>query len=100
MEFMSRGNNQAPAPQAAHNPGVHPGTPGRRKHIDWAARTIRIEIFVVLVGGALILAALSLFLAFSGGINNEDSIVKASKFQAVFLNGGSTSGSVTYSTYF
>jgi hypothetical protein len=101
MEFMSRGNNQAAAPQAAHNPGVqHPGTPGRRKHIDWAARTIRIEIFIVLVGGALILAALSVFLALSGGINNEDSLVKTTKYQAVFLNGGSTSGSVTYSTYF
>ncbi len=94
---MSRGSNQ-PAPAPAAHAGHQP--PVKHKKIDWAARTIRIEIFVVLVGGALLLAAVSLYLAFSGGINNESKLVDNSKYQAVFLNGGSTSGSVTYSTYF
>lgn len=100
MEFMQRGSNQGPAPQAAHNQTAHQPASGRRKHIDWAARTIRIEIFVVIVGCALLLAAVSLFLALSGGLNNEEKLVNTNKYQAVFLNGGSTSGAVTYSTYF
>lgn len=83
--------------QPAHQ---HPQALPHRKHIDWAARTIRIEIFVVIVGCALLLAAVSLFLALSGGSKNEEGLVDTSKYQAVFLNGGSTSGAVTYSTYF
>src|SRR6185437_13478636 len=47
-----------------------------------------------------ILASLSLFLALSGSWNNEKGLVNTNKYQAIFLNGGSTSGSVTYSTYF
>lgn len=97
---MSRGNNQAPAPQAAHNPAAHQPVPGRRKGTGWVAKVLRIEIFIVIVGCALLLAAVSVFLAFSGSLNNEGAIVNTSKYQAVFLNGGSTSGSVTYSTYF
>jgi hypothetical protein len=38
-----------------------------RKHIDWAARTIRIEWFIVMIGSALLLAAVALFL----GIGNN-----------------------------
>ena len=75
--------------------------PTRRKHIDWATRTVRLELFVLLVGTALLLAALSLYLGFnSGGTGSEFSRVDKSKYQAVFLNGGATSGSVVYSTYF
>ena len=75
-------------------------TPRRRKHIDWAARTIRFELFTVIVGSALLLAVVSLYLAFSGDMNSEAKRVDKSKYQAVFLNGGVTSGSVSYSTYF
>jgi hypothetical protein len=102
MEFTPRGS-RGPAPQAA-SPAPHPGhsqpVHSRRKHIDWAARTVRIELFIVLVGSALLLAAVSLFVAFSGGIGTEAKKVDTGKYQAVFLNGGVTSGSVSYSTYF
>jgi len=103
MEFLSRGGdrrvshpvntaNQAP-PTAAH--------PGRRKHIDWATRTVRLELFILIVGSALLLGALSLYLGFSNtSTNSEFDRVDNSKYQAVFLNGGATSGSVLYSTYF
>jgi hypothetical protein len=102
MEFAPRGNRGA-APQPANHqvnqPAHHPA-PGRRKHIDWAARTVRFELFTVIVGSALLLAAVALYVAFSGGVGSESKKVDTSKYQAVFLNGGVTSGSVAYSTYF
>jgi hypothetical protein len=101
MEFMPRG--RGPAPQAAHPSAqshVQPAS-GRRKHIDWAQRTVRIELFIVLVGSALLLAAVSLYAAVSGsGTSGEANRVNKNQYQAVFLNGGVTSGSVSYSTYF
>jgi hypothetical protein len=72
---------------------------GRRKKIDWVARTVRIELFVLILGVALLLAAVSLYLAL-GSTNGESKKIDSSKYQAVFLNGGVTSGSVSYSTYF
>jgi hypothetical protein len=91
MEYMSRGENQSSVPARA----------GRRKHIDWAARTVRLELFVVLVGSALLLAAVALYLGFSGTpTTSESKQIDTSKYQAVFLNGGATSGSVAYTTYF
>jgi hypothetical protein len=95
MEYMSRGDNRTGAPAAAPRPS------GRRKHIDWAARTVRLELFVVLVGSALLLAAVALYLGFSGTpTTSESKQIDTSKYQAVFLNGGATSGSVAYTTYF
>jgi hypothetical protein len=94
MEYMPRGENRPAAP-AAHQPA------GKRKKIDWAARTVRLELFVVIVGSALLLAALALWLGFSGSpTTSESKQVDSSKYQAVFLNGGATSGSVAYTTYF
>ncbi len=89
MEFMSRNNKDGAAAAGGHS-----------KKTNWAAKIIRVEVFIVVVGCALLLASLSIFLALSGNLNNEDKLVTSDKYQAVFLNGGSTSGSVTYSTYF
>ncbi|HLG90838.1 MAG TPA: hypothetical protein VI336_01610 [Candidatus Saccharimonadales bacterium] len=103
MEFLSRGGDRRvsqplnTASSAAHPP-AHTG---RRKHIDWAARTVRIELFILILGSALLLGALSLYLGFSSTTSNSEfERVDKSKYQAVFLNGGATSGSVLYSTYF
>ncbi|HEX5395355.1 MAG TPA: hypothetical protein VFW52_03345 [Candidatus Saccharimonadales bacterium] len=69
-------------PASGHPAAAHTG---RRKHIDWAARTVRIELFIVLVGTALLLAALSLWLA-TGNFNNSASKqVESNRYQAVFL---------------
>jgi hypothetical protein len=89
-----------PATQPVNQHPVHHPAPGRRKHIDWAARTVRLESFIVIVGSALLLAVVSLYLAFSGSLGSEAKLIDTSKYQAVFLNGGVTSGSVSYSTYF
>lgn len=99
MEFMSRGgrSNGQPAPQPNYGQPAHSG---RRKHIDWAARTVRLELFTVIVGSALLLAAVALYLGFSGTGTSEAKQVDTSKYQAIFLNGGATSGSVAYTTYF
>jgi hypothetical protein len=95
MNFSSQDNRGA---QATHH--MPPQAPRRRKHIDWATRTVRLESFIVIVGSALLLAVVSLFLAFSGTTGSEFKRVDTGKYQAVFLNGGVTSGSVSYSTYF
>jgi hypothetical protein len=95
MEYMSRGDNRNGAPGSAAPRS------GRRRHIDWAARTVRLELFVVLVGSALLLAAVALYLGFSGTpTTSESKQIDTTKYQAVFLNGGATSGSVAYTTYF
>src|ERR1700693_757176 len=96
MEFMPRGDNRPAAPA----PAPHPAVAGRRKHIDWAARTVRLELFIIIVGSALLLAAVALYLGFSGTpTTSESKQIDSSKYQAVFLNGGATSGSVAYTTY-
>lgn len=74
---------------------------GHRGHREsWGARTVRFELFVVIVGAALLLAAVALYVGLSGGTAGESKLVDKSKYQAVFLNGGATSGSVAYTTYF
>lgn len=86
---MSRGGGrQAPA-------GAHP-----HPNSNFGARAVRFELFIVIVGSALLLAAVALYLALSGGGAGESKKVDSSKYQAVFLNGGATSGSVAYTTYF
>ena len=91
-------------PPNSHPSHPHPAQPAggkpRKKRIDWAGRTVRLELFIVIVGSALLLAATSLYMAMSGGLSGEARRVDGDKYQAVFLNGGVTSGSVSYSTYF
>lgn len=92
MEYMSR-ENRTGAPAAASS--------GRRKHIDWAGRAVRIEWFVFTALVALVLLLAIGWLMFSGnGTTTESNQIKDSRYQAVFLNGGATSGSVAYTTYF
>lgn len=98
MEFTSRGNNKVMPAQSGDGAAA---PPPRRKHIDWRIRSVRIELFILLLGSALLLAAISLYLGFSSTANQEyKNYVDTGKYQAVFLNGGTTSGSVLYSTYF
>jgi hypothetical protein len=91
MEFMSRGDNRS-AP--------HPA-PQRHKHMDWNGRAVRIEWFVFTSLVALVLLIAIGWLIFSGAPSTgESKEINTSKYQAVFLNGGATSGSVAYTTYF
>ena len=93
---MSRGGEKG-APQPANAAQHH----APKEKGGWGAKTVRIELFILLLGCALILVSVSLFAAFSSNGNNEyKDYVDTSKYQAVFLNGGTTSGSVLYSTYF
>jgi hypothetical protein len=95
MEYMSRGDNRTGAPGAA-------APSGRRKHVDWAGRAVRIEwfIFTALVALVLLLAIGWLMFSGNGTTTSESKQIDDSKYQAVFLNGGATSGSVAYTTYF
>jgi hypothetical protein len=89
MEYMSRGD-QRPAPSG-----------GRNKHFDWNGRAVRIEWFIFTSLVALVLLLAIGWLMFSNNsTKGESDQINTSKYQAVFLNGGATSGSVAYTTYF
>ncbi len=92
MEYMSRGGQSA-APQPA---GSH-----RHKHFDWNGRAVRIEWFIFTALAALVLLVAIGWLIFSSSTTTgESNQVKSNEYQAVFLNGGATSGAVAYTTYF
>lgn len=83
MEFMSRGGNRHP-----------------HQSDTWGARAVRAELVTVIVGAALLLAAVALYVGLSSGSAGESKQLDKTKYQAVFLNGGATSGAVAYTTYF
>lgn len=89
MEYASRGDQR-------------PTGNGRNKHFDWNGRAVRIEWFVFTTLVALVLLVAIGWLIFSNNntSSGENGQVNTSKYQAVFLNGGATSGSVAYTTYF
>lgn len=94
MEYMSRGG-QGPA---ATN---QPGGPHRRKHFDWDGRAVRIEWFIFTILAAIVLIIAIIWLIFSNSATSgEADQIKTNEYQAVFLNGGATSGAVAYTTYF
>lgn len=96
MEFMSRG--RMPDTQ---NGVAAPAPRGRRKHIDWDAKVVRIEWFVFTTLLALVLLLVIGWSIYTGNTSyGEASQIEKTKYQAVFLNGGATSGSVAYTTYF
>jgi hypothetical protein len=94
MEFSPRANRGNMPPQQ------HTSHPTRRKHIDWNGRAVRIEWFIFTSLVALILLLAIGWMIFTGNGSGESKRIDDTKYQAVFLNGGVTSGSVSYSTYF
>jgi hypothetical protein len=88
MEFMSRGNGH-PAQQAPQQPTVvHGAVKARRKHIDWVAKTVRFELFIVVVGVTLLLVAVSLWLATGNFTNAQTKQINTKEYQAIFLTNG------------
>jgi hypothetical protein len=94
MEFSPRVNRGNMPPQQ------HTTHPTRKRGFDWNGRAVRIEWFIFTALVAIILLLAIGWLIFTGGDSGESKRVDATKYQAVFLNGGVTSGSVSYSTYF
>lgn len=91
MEFMSRGDHRSAAAQTA---------PHGQKN-DWNGRAVRIEWFVFTALVALVLLIAIGWLIFSNSsTSGESKELNTGKYQAVFLNGGATSGAVAYTTYF
>jgi hypothetical protein len=94
MEYMSRGGQ---SPSATNQPGGS----HRRKHFDWNGRAVRIEWFIFTALAALVLLVAIGWLIFSNTTTTSESDqIKTNQYQAVFLNGGATSGAVAYTTYF
>ncbi len=82
MEFMSRGKTNAHTPADASTPT------GGRGRGRFMRKLMRVELFTLIVGSALLLAAVSLYLGFSGGLANESKKINTKEYQAVFLNNG------------
>lgn len=83
MEFINRGGRDA-APNTQAAATVHHSS-GRKKHVDWVAKTVRFELFIVIVGSALLLSAVSLWLATGNYKNAEAGHVNTKEYQALFL---------------
>jgi hypothetical protein len=81
---------------------AEPAGSHRHKRIDWQGKAVRIEWFVFTALVALVLLVAIGWFIFSDNStsNGESKEINTSKYQAVFLNGGATSGSVAYTTYF
>jgi phage shock protein PspC (stress-responsive transcriptional regulator) len=92
MEYMSRGDQRPAAPAGG----------GHHKRFDWNGRAVRIEWFVFTALVALVLLVAIGWLIYSGSqtSSGESDRITKNNYQAVFLNGGATSGSVAYTTYF
>ena len=60
----------------------------QRKRGGFFAKLVRVEVFVILLLSALLLAALSIWLATSNTVGGQSKFVDNSKYQAVFLNIG------------
>lgn len=101
MEFMSRGGNQGTVPPQ-HNapaPSAHPGSHKRRFNI-FSGRAVSFEVFILFVAGIALALLCAYLVITSWPRSSESSQINSNKYQAVFLNGGATSGSVAYTTYF
>ena len=95
MEFIPRGDRSA-----APAPAPHPVAPQHNRR-DSMGRAVRIEWFIFTCLVALVLLIAIFWMIFSGSTTTtEAKQINSSKYQAVFLNGGATSGSVAYTTYF
>ncbi len=66
---------------------ANPQTPHQKKG-GFMARVLKIETFIIIVGCALLLASVSLFLGYSTNLGNEARKVNGKEYQAVFLNNG------------
>src|SRR3990167_5080526 len=62
MEFMSRGRTNTHAPA---------GAPGPSRRGGFMGRLMRIELFTVIVGSALLLAAVAVYFGKIQGLNNK-----------------------------
>lgn len=68
-----------------------------RRHINWAARTVRIELFILLIGISLLLVFVSLYLWSTSKITgSEFDRVDKTKYQAVSVNRSANAGDKLY----
>jgi len=96
MEFAQRGLHQQ------NNAATPAGTPapasGGRSKVKGDGMWSKLSAILLVCGGVLLLAVL--FLIVLSKPTTEAKYVQTDKYQAVFLNGGTTSGSFAYTTYF
>lgn len=88
-----------PAGAPAPRPNVAAEKKKRRKLHRWLIEEIKISTFIVTVGGALIILSLLLWIWTASGYN-EYSQVNTKGYQAVFINGVTTTSGYSGSLYF
>ncbi len=85
MQPDARGPQSVP-PQR-HNPITGLAARAKKRRLSWITRELRISAFIVIVGAALIVASLAVWLWSSGPLG-ESSQINSSEYQAVFLTNG------------
>src|ERR1700744_6002390 len=95
MDFTrgSAGAPQQARPAATEQP-VAATAKRRATRVDGFSKWTRIGSAVLLFAATILIVAMAGLIAFGGG--NESKYIDTSKYQAVFLNDGSTSGQSVY----
>lgn len=89
MEFDSRERNkmQQNSQSAGYSQGPQHSAPKRRGGV--LGKFLRLELFTVIVGSALLLAAVALYLGFSDKTaGSETKQINSKQYQALFLSNG------------
>lgn len=96
---MSRGGS-APNVAPQHNAPAPAEHSKRRRFNIFSGRAVSLEVFILFVLGIALALTCAYLVITSWPRSSESDQINKSKYQAVFLNGGATSGSVAYTTYF
>ena len=95
MDFTHHGANSSQVPRPGNQPtgSVSASSSKRKKFDDWGKWT-RIGFVTLLFASTILVVAIAALVAFGGG--DQSKYVKTSKYQAVFINDGSSSGQSVY----
>lgn len=84
MDFISRGRDNAPNQPVSNVPA---GNQRPKRRLSWGIKFMRIEVFTVLLGVALLLVAVALYAGLASP-GSESKEINSKEYQAVFLSNG------------
>ncbi len=87
MEFTPRGNNMQNQPTVSGPAAAHGQHPKPKRRLSFGIKFMRIEMFTVLLGIALLLVSVALYAGLSSP-GAESKQINAKEYQAVFLTNG------------
>src|SRR3989338_6974883 len=84
MDFISRERSNVPNQPVPHMP---PSNQKPKRHLSLGVKFMRIEVFTVLLGVALLLVAVALFAGLASP-GSESKEINSKEYQAIFLSNG------------